>query len=326
MRNPGIDLVRVAGVLAIVAGHIWLSEPAHRFLFAWHVPVFFFLSGYLWKRRPIGFKAGTEIGARSKTLLRPYVLWLVVLLVPYLVVLGATGELTPGRLLGPLWGGAYATRPFTTFWFVFVLFAAAVLWQAVTRLPAWGQSAVVVGALALSIVAGPALAITPLALGTALPALVFVAAGAWARRVEPRLAGRAWLAAALLLFSCLAVGFGAVAPLDIKSGDWGTPVLSVVVAVAISWAMVILAQSLCSGMSPRADSVITGFALCGFTIVLGHPAVLWTLAGADWPRPLVFALAVALPTVVALVGRRTPLSGWVTGAPRVASQPVSTVA
>ncbi|MGN6218393.1 MAG: acyltransferase family protein [Microbacterium sp.] len=316
-RNAGIDLVRSVGVLAIVAGHVWLDEPAHSLLFAWHVPVFFFLSGYLWKRRTIR----AELAARSRTLLKPYAFWFVLLLAVFIAVRVAQRPLTLGAVAGPIYGGIYATQPFSTFWFVFSLFAAALLWQLLNGSPRWIRATVLVLAVACTVFAGPELARTPLAIGTSLPALVFVAAGTWAREFETRHQVRPWLAAIALLVAGSLVVTHVSAPVDIKAGVWGTPLLSAIVGVTISWSAVVLAMALCRRASLPVSALITGFALCGFTIILAHPAVLWLCKGSGIPLPAVFGLAVIVPAAISLAAQRTAASQWVTGVPRRRASP-----
>lgn len=102
-------------------------------------------------------------------------------------------------------------------------------------------------------------------------------------------------------------------PVDIKLGDWGTPVISVVVACAISWSLIALAKLITSAFVLKAA---TAFALVGFTVVLVHPAVLWLLEPRGVPSVLVLAAAVAAPAAIGFVGRRTRLSQWVTGVKR----------
>jgi fucose 4-O-acetylase-like acetyltransferase len=47
-RSIAVDLVRVAGVIAIVVAHNWDQRLwAHTWFYTWHVPVFFVITGYL---------------------------------------------------------------------------------------------------------------------------------------------------------------------------------------------------------------------------------------------------------------------------------------
>jgi hypothetical protein len=38
-RDDGIDLVRLIGIGAIVAGHVWSGEVVERVLYTWHLPL-----------------------------------------------------------------------------------------------------------------------------------------------------------------------------------------------------------------------------------------------------------------------------------------------
>lgn len=317
VRDSSIDVVRTVGVLAIVAGHVWESPVLRDLLFTWHVPVFFFLSGYLWTA---GRDLPTEITNRSRTLLKPYVFWWPVIFVPYVALLFLTDQLNLEKILGPIYGGQLAGGPFATFWFVFALFATAVLWRILERTFLWVRVAVLAVGLAAAIFIGPQLALTPLAIGMSLPALIFLAAGQVLRRYSfsrklGLLVGVVLLAvAAALIFTDIS------APLDIKKGNWGTPVLSILVAIVISWGLVLIAKAIAGKWSRWA----TAFALCGFTIVLVHPSIIWVTNPLDVPRLAVFIAAVIIPTAIAAVALRTPLSQWVTGVPRRVKAPVST--
>jgi len=308
-RNASIDLVRITGVLAIVAGHIWGEPTVHNLLFAWHVPVFFFLSGYL-SVRPRTFKE--EVFRRAQTLLKPYLFWFAILYAIWAMTLFTSGGGEIKQWLYPLYGGAVAVRPFTTFWFVFVLFASAVLWRFVVPLGWAVQVALVSLGLVLSVGLGPFLARTPLAIGSAPSAVVFLAAGYLARRIEPATRRQNLLLGAALFVGGIALPLLRItAPLNIKQGDWGTPIASIVVAVALSWGLVLLASAV--RLSEGLGRWITRWALTGFVIVLVHPAILWLAKSAGWGPVLTFLFAVMIPTVIGLAALRTPASQWMTG-------------
>lgn len=312
-RDAGIDVVRTLGILAIVVGHVWVDEPIHLSLYSWHVPVFFFLSGYLASRKR---SVADETRARWRTLARPYLFWFAVIAVVYVPYTLATDP-SVDTLLGPVYGGVLGRKPFTAFWFVFTLFAVAVLWRMLQSAPRWVLAASLVVALVASIVAGVALAWTPLAIGSAIPALLFVAAGAAARRIEPRLrlAQRVLIGVVLLVIALTLLATGAVPPLDIKQGEWGMPVLTALNATMISWGLVLLARAAPWG---RAGAVFTGFARIGFVVILTHGAILWALfliEGFDKWAALVIALVGS--TVIGLLVARTPAAPWATGMPAV---------
>ncbi len=325
-RDAGIDAVRTLAIVAIVTGHVWASETITLGLYSWHVPVFFFLSGYLSSTRK---PARALVRDRARTLLRPYLAWFAVIYLAFVIVtlLGAAPSLA--ALGGPLYGGYYALRPFTTFWFVFVLFVAVVLFRLATPAPSWTLGALAAVAVLSATFLGPELARTPLAIGSAIPALAFVIAGFAARRLESRIptaaATRAMLGAVLLMAAWLLLATETVAPVNIKQGDWGTPLTGMLVACLISWGLVLVARAIEWG---RLGAAFTSFALIGFVVVLAHPAVLWMLPpGERMPHAVVFLLALALPAAAGYALQRTPAAGWATGSPqRVALRPLATPA
>lgn len=122
-RSAALDAVRVMSIIAIVAGHAWTRDRTALAVYPWHVPVFFFLTGYLWSGRR---SLEDEARRRLSTLGRPYVFWLIVLAVPTVVLIGSEAD---ERISGALRGGTQAIQPFTTFWFVSVLLATTLLFR-----------------------------------------------------------------------------------------------------------------------------------------------------------------------------------------------------
>lgn len=310
-RSAGIDAVRVIGIVAIVAGHVWNGPLIQAGLYSWHVPLFFFLTGYLWTP---GRRVSEELSRRSRTLLKPYIFWLAVLLIPLVLVKAVRGSLVWGDWFNPLWGNANNYSPFTTFWFVFALFSSALLWRVLEHVPAFVRVVVVAVSLVSSFTLGGALALTPLEIGAALPALTFVAAGQVARSLESR-ARRplVWQAVCALALATMLIAIGLSAPIGAKQGNWGTPVLSMAVAVAISWALVVLVQRLYQNAPHWLSRLTTGVAKTGFTIVLLHPAILLGASAIGLPSILVFALGVTVPAIVGWLALHTRFSQWVTG-------------
>ena len=106
---------------------------------------------------------------------------------------------------------------------------------------------------------------------------------------------------------------GLSAPVNIKLGDWGTPIASVVAGAAISWGLVLTFGLLARNAPAWLGMAVTGFATAGFTLVLVHPAALWALESFDLPLWALFAAALVIPTAIGVAARRTALSQWVTG-------------
>lgn len=68
------DLAKSLGMLAILWGHIRLTGWSNAFVYAWHIPLFFFLSGMVFdKSKYANFK--TFLIKKVKSLLVPYVIF-----------------------------------------------------------------------------------------------------------------------------------------------------------------------------------------------------------------------------------------------------------
>ena len=75
-RFDYIDIAKGLGILMVVWAHIMVTGWSHRLIYAFHMPLFFFLSGMLFQRHKypslISF-----VGRRAKRLLLPYVIYSV---------------------------------------------------------------------------------------------------------------------------------------------------------------------------------------------------------------------------------------------------------
>ena len=72
-RLDRIDILRAIGIILMVAGHVFtFFGKFDRYIHTFHMPLFFVISGYLFKSKP-DTKLLTLIGQRAKRLLLPYV-------------------------------------------------------------------------------------------------------------------------------------------------------------------------------------------------------------------------------------------------------------
>lgn len=156
---------------------------------------------------------------------------------------------------------------------------------------------------------------SPLGIGLALTSLIYLLIGDGLRRVRAHVPAPAIIGILLIAVGAALIATGASSFLDMKQGEFGTPVLSLVVSAAISIGLILLAES---AVHPgRFSQLCTLLALPLLTVVLMHPLFLWT----PWPGWLTFIAAMLVPLVVGLVALRTPASPWLTGqaAPSVGS-------
>jgi acyltransferase len=312
LRNAGLDAIRVLGIAAVVAGHVFDGDLVRSALYSWHVPLFFFLSGYLWKgdtthRRSLR----SEWRSRSRSLLVPYAAWLVLISAAFLPWSLRQGG-APIDALRPLLGGVYIGLPYSAFWFVTALVAATLLLRLLDRFPTWISWAVAVIGLGAAAAAPDAVASVPLSLGVAVPTLVFLLIGRAFRRLEPTLSRPALTSAVLLV-----VGVGAVClgsdPLDLKTADFGIPLVGVLVAAILSAGLTLAGTVIGRHLGRRPAELATALAVCGIGVVLAHSAVIWLAGAAIDSRAVVFVLALTLPWALMLALQRTRLAPLLLG-------------
>jgi acyltransferase len=311
-RSAALDAVRLFGIIAVVAGHVWDNLSLADWIYPWHVPIFFFLTGYLWNSSR-GVR--DEVRTRTRSLLYPYLTWFIIIFAAYVAVGLVSGSLTLSKFATPIYGGTYASRPFTTFWFITVLFATTVLFRIMARLPLLALWLIALAGMVIGEVAGPLLARAPLSLGTAIPSLIFVVAGLTARRWQPRVGQQLLVSLCLLGGSALLIAFHLAPIIVMKDGEFGNPV-SMLLAVAVSYGLVLLAQAAFTVVPARVGRVVTRLALPGLLVVIVHPAVLWVLNTPAEGSVGAFALALGVPLVLGILLGYTRLSQWFTGVPR----------
>lgn len=313
-RNAGLDLLRVTGIIAVVAGHVDAAEPIRSLVYPWHVPLFFVLSGYLSRPSPTGATRARqalrdEWRSRWASLLRPYVAWLVILLALVVVVTLGQGRPVAPALVDPLLGGAYAGAPFSAFWFVTALAVASLAVRVLEAVGAPPTAVAGLGLIGLAVgtFAPGILTAAPLSLGLAIPCLFFLAAGRALRVLRGRITRPALTGGILTAAGALAVALGS-RPVDLKHADFGTPVAGVLVAVGLSVGLILLAEPLGSGLPPRLGRACTALAEVGIGVVLSHAAVIWLARAATDASWVVFAAATILPFAGSVALRATRLA------------------
>lgn len=311
-RLPSIDVLRVV-VVVVVVRHVFLDLP---FIVSAGSPFFFLLAGWLWApgRRTVR----EEIRARWLTLMRPYIVWFGLIWVIFAGVLIARGDFSSSTLLRPLLGGEFAGRPFTTFWFISALFVAVVLMRVLDGVARWKAAVLAAVLLTVFTAAGPLASHVPWAVGTGVLSVSFVITGWLLRGVTRSLVGRRRTVAAVG-----AVALSAVlillepGSLDLKNGELGTPVLSIVSAIIITWAGLLLLDEVFQ-LLPRvaevARRVFTPLATVAIGVVFVHPLFLLLLDVQQTSSTFLDLVAVlVLSWTTVLVIWRTPAATWLLG-------------
>ncbi|ANF30769.1 hypothetical protein A0130_02900 [Leifsonia xyli] len=298
---------------AVVYTHVFGADPLRDVLFAWHVPLFFVLTGYLWRA---GRGLLDEVRRRARSLLMPYVAWLVIVMSPLVGDLLLRGQVS-FPVASAVWGGTALGGQFAAFWFVTALFVAAVLTRVVERLPLWLQWSVPVAALVSLWVFRLPLQEVPLSAGTAVACLVFVLGGRLLAHCRDRIPYPTGTGVLLAVIGLAVVATRLVSPVDLKKADTGMPVVTVAVSLAICAGLVLVAERVFARVGGRISRAVSRLAVPSLLVVLTHAVVIqaWRVSGAE-PSALVFATALSVPWVLALLVHLTPASLLLTGAPQ----------
>ncbi|RNL78254.1 acyltransferase family protein [Nocardioides marmorisolisilvae] len=327
-RERGLDAVRVLAMVAIVAGHLWTTSAWVRpVLYTWHVPVFFFLTGFLWNERR-GLLA--EVRQRTLTVLLPFTAWVVLLT---LVV--NHGRFWPAlhEVALEAWHADGFVRPFWAFWFALALFFSTLLYRAITPLPWTARVAVVIAATVAVATAASTGHHLALDLGQGVLGTGWILAG-HALRATSRRAQRRWgewhdlrsyraaLGALLLVGAALGIAASPTA-LDVDLGrlDLGAPVVSVLVSLVICAGLVLLGSAVPGSSVP---AITTDLARAALVVMLVHLAVI-DQVGALAHRSvgeLVVVLAAAWGIGLVLLG--VPRTWWLTGQRERPAAPLKT--
>lgn len=239
-----VDAAKGVGILLVVAGHVWTRGPVREAIYAFHMPLFFLLSGYMVQARPM---AGLAV-RQARSLLVPFATFCALLIVADFTIEWLRGV----RPIFPSVGAAVSAillktetlrGPFTILWFIPCLFFARMVWNGIAlRLPDpadWRWIVLIALGMAGAHVVAERSTASPLGL-MAVPAAVALY---WAGQLwRARPPGAALTALVLAPFSLAALLW--LPPVNMKLGDFGVPVLSLVAGVTISILLCLCVASL----------------------------------------------------------------------------------
>lgn len=309
-RLKWVDAAKGVGIILVVAGHVWTRGPVRDAIYAFHMPLFFLLSGYLVRPAPMR----RLIEAQARTLLVPFAVFSLLLVAADFAIEGARGV----RPIFAGWGEAAYTillrtdllrGPFGILWFVPCLFLARLLWN--TLATRWPQPvapvwpAVVLVLLGSAWLIGPGVP-SPFGIAALPAALALFWVGQLWRRAPAISSGAAFVivVAALALLPFLP-------PLNLRGGDYAVPILSLAAATLVSIA-------LCLALMRQRPPLLAALAWVGrasLVIMFVHIAFIHYLAP-YLPKAALFGIALAGGAIiqraagVTRVGRVLLLGQW----------------
>lgn len=135
VRIGYIDLFRSFGIILMIMGHIGFGDAFDYFIHAFHMPMFFWISGYLFKYRTkeeISF--GTFILKKFKTLLIPYVVFGAAhCLIDFCVKLVTHKPVEVQPMINLLWYNTQKLPICGALWFLTALFFTDVIFFLIDR-------------------------------------------------------------------------------------------------------------------------------------------------------------------------------------------------
>lgn len=296
-RLEWVDTAKGIGIILVVIAHIWTRGPVRDLIYAFHMPLFFLLSGYMSKPRPMGDFTRKQVVAMAI----PYLAFLL------LLALWDVGFET-WRGHQPIFhgwrdaawrlalGGSELRGPFTIFWFVPALFFGRLIQNALGQwLPDARDSRwlpVIVLALVGGVWWGSVSDFSPLGLLSVPVVLVLLWAGSlWRTVVDDRRLVLGGLVLGAILVAALPHP-----PLNMKVGDYGTVWLSLPLSVLLSLGLVWIARRL-----PVPPLGYLG--RMSLVIMYLHVAVVHYLAP-YLPKPALLGLALAIPLLFGALMQR----------------------
>lgn len=234
-RVAFLDTAKGLGMLLIIWGHI--SGLGSAFIYAFHIPLFFFLSGMVFDSRKYP-RLRDFLASRARRLLVPYLFYSVVTWAVYVVYALLSGEAGAGQLLMPLLqtfiaqgSGGFLVHN-VPLWFVTCLFVTQVLYYHIDKLDArlsllLSAALSALGYLMIAKFRFFNFKLLPWSIESALAAMIFYAVGNivarrfGCERIERTLAGRrlGCLAAAVALGVCLSFGSRIVGHVSLGSDE-----------------------------------------------------------------------------------------------------------
>lgn len=135
-RIQWVDIAKAIGIFMIVLGHTVDEGPVKQYVYSFHIPLFFFLSGATFRVK--GKPFGAFIKDKARALLVPYAVFALVSQLVYVLMQAvASGVMQGGRSfsmrdawLGLLLGNAEANRGL---WFLPCLFLMSILLYPIIR-------------------------------------------------------------------------------------------------------------------------------------------------------------------------------------------------
>lgn len=293
-RLGWLDAAKGVGIVLVVIAHVWTSGVVRDGIYAFHMPLFFLLAGYVASPRPMGI----FLKRQWSSLAVPYILFLLFLMAADPIIEHLRGHRPIFRdwgnwLRALLLGGSELRGPFTIFWFVPCLLLARVVQNALSSFWAdprdWRWLVAMAVFLSFGFWIGAASDFSPLGLLSVPVAVVFLWLGSLWRVLDPQLR----LVPVLALLCLALLAFLPLKPLNMKLGDYGETVWPLAMALILSLGI--------AGASRFMDwAWLRALGRMSLVIMFLHVAVIH-YARPYLPSYAIILLAIGLPVIAYLL-------------------------
>jgi len=254
-RQQWIDIAKGLGIITVAAGHSGSSSAY--FLYWFHMPLFFIISGYLFKPLEDWLSVFNWSVKRTCQLLLPYLSFLaMIVIVEY--YLGNKNldyhKIADSFAFNFYPGGRYTGGFYVIFWFVTCLYATQIVFALLHKaFRSSGICLVIIGIAFLLAHYAPFIVLTnqyriPWNIDVALFTLTYYAFGFFARDVLKNLNARisaASIAVTAALILCGAMGLFKYS-INLKYGTYDNLILDLTIPIVISIALFAVSQKLAS--------------------------------------------------------------------------------
>ena len=150
-RKIWLDILKGLGIVFVVVGHFCNIERMHDWIYSFHMPLFFFASGYLYRRKPIL----ETIKNKFRTLMIPYfVLGMLTQLFYAINESFHAREADVGELMIGLLYGTYSSIVYNrVLWFLPTLFCITIIYS-VLKISVWGGQIACFVTIILTMISG----------------------------------------------------------------------------------------------------------------------------------------------------------------------------
>lgn len=181
-RDESVDLLRGIGILLMIMGHVGFGGPFSNWIHAFHMPLFFIITGYFLKPCANKKELKATIIQRTKKLLIPYSVFSIVGFLLWIVLKNDSSIWEP--ILKILWKNQEGVPVVSAIWFLTCLFFAELIYKTFQVFRINSHLVSLLGVIAgVLIIEKTDIFILPLSLLPAMMSLMFIDCGVFLRKL-----------------------------------------------------------------------------------------------------------------------------------------------